>query len=86
MDPAFDGVQDFELLLRLSEQAREIRHIPEILYHWRAIPGSVAAGEDEKPGIGELQAAAVNAHLSRRGIPGSGRTPSHPPPPRSADP
>ena len=69
LDPAFDGAQDFELLLRLSERAREIRHVPEVLYHWRAIPGSVAAGEDQKPGIGELQAAAVSAHLRRRGIP-----------------
>ena len=76
LDPAYDGVQDFELLLRLSEHAREIRHIPEILYHWRAIPGSVAAGEDEKAGIAELQAAAVNAHLERRRI--AARAEPHP--------
>jgi GT2 family glycosyltransferase len=79
LDPAFDGVQDFELLLRLSERAREVRHVPEVLYHWRAIPGSVAAGEDEKPGIGELQASAVTAHLKRRRIPARAEpNPIHP--------
>jgi GT2 family glycosyltransferase len=69
LDPAFDTVQDFELLLRLSERTERIRHIPEILYHWRAIPGSIALGEDEKEGITDLQARAVQAHLGRRGIP-----------------
>jgi O-antigen biosynthesis protein len=68
LDPAFDKVQDFELLLRLSEGTERIHHIPEVLYHWRAIPGSIALGEDEKEGVSELQARAVNAHLSRRGI------------------
>ncbi|MGA9636268.1 MAG: glycosyltransferase, partial [Solirubrobacterales bacterium] len=67
-DPAFDTIQDFELLLRLSERTRRIHHIPRILYHWRAIPGSIALSEAEKPGVTELQASAVNAHLRRFGI------------------
>jgi GT2 family glycosyltransferase len=69
LDPAFDTIQDFELLLRLSEHTDRIRHIPEILYHWRAIPGSIALSEEEKgSAVTELQASAVNAHLSRCGI------------------
>ena len=68
LDPAFDTIQDFELLLRLSERTDRILHVPEILYHWRAIPGSIALGEDEKRGVSELQARAVNAHLGRRRI------------------
>jgi glycosyltransferase involved in cell wall biosynthesis len=68
LDPAFDTIQDFDLLLRLSERTERIRHVPEILYHWRAVPGSIALGEDEKEGVSELQARAVNAHLGRRGI------------------
>jgi glycosyltransferase involved in cell wall biosynthesis len=68
LDPAFDTIQDFELLLRLSERTDRILHVPEILYHWRAIPGSIALGEDEKQGVSELQARAVNAHLGRRRI------------------
>jgi GT2 family glycosyltransferase len=68
LDSAFDTVQDFELLLRLSEHTERIHHIPEVLYHWRAVPGSIALGEDEKEGVSELQARAVNAHLARRGV------------------
>jgi O-antigen biosynthesis protein len=67
-DPAFDSIQDFELLLRISEQTPRVHHIPETLYHWRAIPGSIALGETEKEGVTRLQARAVDAHLRRRGI------------------
>jgi GT2 family glycosyltransferase len=68
LDSDFDGIQDFELLLRLSERTDRIHHIDRILYHWRAIPGSIALGASEKPGVTELQARAVNDHLNRRGI------------------
>jgi GT2 family glycosyltransferase len=68
LDPAFDTIQDFDLALRLSERTDRIHHVPEVLYHWRAIPGSIALGEEEKSGVTELQARAVNAHLGRRGI------------------
>lgn len=62
----FDGVQDYELILRASEQTTKIAHIPKILYHWRKIPGSVALGLNEKGDkIQQLQAKAVNAHLER---------------------
>jgi O-antigen biosynthesis protein len=67
LDPAFDGVQDFELMLRVSERTDRIEHIPRVLYHWRKIPHSVAASLDAKEGISELQAAAVNRHLERSG-------------------
>jgi GT2 family glycosyltransferase len=76
MDRRFDGVQDFDFLLRLSERTGRIRHIPKILYHWRSVPGSLASGEHEKRGIGELQAAAVNAHLNRCHV--SARAEPHP--------
>lgn len=66
-DSAFDKIQDFELILRLSELTDRIRHIPRILYHWRAIPGSIAAGALEKSGVPELQARAVTEHLGRIG-------------------
>ena len=66
-DPGFDKIQDFELILRLSELTDRIRHIPRILYHWRAIPGSIAAGALEKSGVPELQARAVTEHLRRIG-------------------
>jgi GT2 family glycosyltransferase len=65
LDPAFDGIQDFELLLRMSERTDRIQHIDRVLYHWRATAGSVALDPSEKPGIDELQARAVNDHLRR---------------------
>jgi GT2 family glycosyltransferase len=68
LDSSFDGVQDFELMLRLSELTSRIEHVPRILYHWRKLPGSVAASPGAKQGIPELQAAAVNAHLERCGL------------------
>jgi O-antigen biosynthesis protein len=68
-DSTFDGVQDYEFMLRLSERTAAIRHIPEALYKWRAIAGSIAAGGDEKSGIEEKQVQAVNAHINRLGLP-----------------
>jgi len=67
-DPAFDTIQDFEFMLRVSERTDRIHHIPQTLYHWRAIPGSIAAGTDQKSGVEELQPKAVSAHLERLGI------------------
>lgn len=68
-DSTFDGVQDYEFLLRLSESEARIAHLPRVLYHWRKTPGSIAERVDAKPQIGELQARAVNAQLARVGLP-----------------
>ena len=68
-DPAFDGVQDFEFMLRVSETGARIGHIPRVLYHWRKTPGSIAEATDAKPQIGALQQSAVNAHLARVKLP-----------------
>ncbi len=67
-DTAFDTIQDFEFMLRISERTERIHHIPRILYHWRAIPGSIAAGTEQKQGVEELQARAVSEHLERIGV------------------
>jgi GT2 family glycosyltransferase len=68
-DSTYDGVQDFEFMLRLSEASSRIGHIPAILYHWRKTPGSVAERTGAKPQIGLLQERAVNAHLERVRLP-----------------
>ena len=67
-DARFDKVQDYELMLRVSEVTDRIRHIPKILYHWRAVAGSVAASTSAKTNIEELQVSAVAAHLNRLGV------------------
>jgi GT2 family glycosyltransferase len=68
-DSAFNGVQDFEFMLRLSETEVRIGHIPSVLYHWRKTPGSIAEKTNAKPDIGALQERAVNAHLERMKLP-----------------
>lgn len=66
LDSRFDGVQDYEFMLRASEHTSKIAHIPKVLYHWQKIPGSVALGLNEKGDkIQQLQAKAVNTHLER---------------------
>lgn len=64
----FEGSQDYDLILRVTERARRIVHIPEVLYHWRAIEGSAAAAADAKPYAVEAGRRAVEEHLGRCGI------------------
>jgi glycosyltransferase involved in cell wall biosynthesis len=64
-----EGSQDYDLALRFIEQIdeKQIRHIPKILYHWRAIEGSVALSSDEKPYAHERARAALREHFERTG-------------------
>ena len=66
----FEGSQDHDLVLRVTEQAREVVHIPRVLYHWRVIPGSTAENIDNKPFAWDAGVRAVSAHLTRVGIAG----------------
>lgn len=68
---AYDGSQDFDLVLRLCERARRIVHIPEILYYWRAHPKSVADNIAAKPYAVDAGRRAVEAHLARTGVAGT---------------
>jgi GT2 family glycosyltransferase len=66
----FEGSQDYDLALRVIENIGEdqIRHIPKILYHWRAISGSVALDANEKPYAHERARAAIREHFERTGV------------------
>lgn len=64
----FDGAQDFDLVLRASEKARSISHLPQVLYFWRAVPGSTAAEYDAKPYAFVSARKAVLEHCDRVGI------------------
>lgn len=66
--PGYDGSQDWDLVLRVTEAAREIVHLPEALYHWRAVPTSVLSGEDVKPYAYEAGKRAIEDHCARVGI------------------
>jgi GT2 family glycosyltransferase len=48
LNPDCDGSQDYDLILRASEAASEIRHVPKVLYHWRATEGSTAVTQENK--------------------------------------
>jgi glycosyltransferase involved in cell wall biosynthesis len=65
-----DGSQDHDLVLRVTERARHIVHVPKVLYHWRAVAGSTAGGIDAKPYAWEAGRAAVQRHLDRCEIAG----------------
>ena len=67
---AFDGSQDYDLILRLTEQAERIRHIPKILYYWRAHRDSVAESVGAKPYVIEAAHKAIRGHLERIGLTG----------------
>jgi GT2 family glycosyltransferase len=71
LDPMFDGAQDWDLVLRVTEKARRVVHIPEILYHWRTLPASTSvAGGGAKPHATEAARRAIDAHLARTGVQG----------------
>ncbi|WP_446905044.1 glycosyltransferase [Aeromonas veronii] len=65
----FEGAQDYDLALRVLEsiQPKQVIHIPRILYHWRAIPGSTALGADEKDYAAIAARKVISEHLVRTG-------------------
>lgn len=67
----YEGSQDYDLALRVIEQipASNIRHIPHVLYHWRAILGSVAMDPYQKEYAHEAARNAIRSHLKRMDIP-----------------
>jgi len=66
----FEGSQDWDLALRVVEQLRDdqIAHIPKILYHWRAHPGSTALLLAEKNYPVEAARRALTGHFERTGV------------------
>lgn len=67
----FDGSQDYDLILRATEQAKHIVHIPKILYNWRISSTSVASGAAAKPYAYEAAKRAILASIERHGIQGA---------------
>src|SRR5262249_8741099 len=80
-----DFAQDYDLALRIvahiqnEERAKSghgggeeqrIRHIPDVLYHWRKIPGSTALDHQAKPKAPGVAIPAVQSHLGAGGRPG----------------
>jgi GT2 family glycosyltransferase len=70
----FDGSQDFDVMLRATEQARRVVHIPRVLYHWRVVAGSAAGDPEAKPWAYSASRRALEDAVVRRGIDGSVET------------
>jgi GT2 family glycosyltransferase len=66
----FEGSQDYDLALRITEKTDRIYHIPKVLYHWRMAPGSAAASSEAKPYAYDAARRALTEHLSHKRIPG----------------
>lgn len=68
----YDGAQDYDILLRMSEETNKIVHIPQILYHWRVHSLSTAkSGGTAKPYAYESGVKAVQSHIDRIGLKGT---------------
>ncbi len=63
----FDGSQDHDMILRLTDRAQHIVHVPKLLYYWRSHAGSVASDISAKPYAIEAAKGAVADHLRRHG-------------------
>jgi Glycosyl transferase family 2 len=69
----FDGSQDHDLLLRVTERTAQIARVPRVLYGWRRVPGSMAHDPSAKPAATVAGARAVADALARRGLDGPSR-------------
>ena len=68
----YDGAQDYDLILRMSENTDKIVHIPKVLYHWRVHSLSTAQhGGTAKPYAYEAGIKAIQSHIDRLGLKGT---------------
>ncbi len=65
---SFDGSQDHDMILRLTDRAGKVVHIPQLLYYWRSHQASVAADISAKPYAIEAAKKAVGDHLTHHGF------------------
>ncbi len=63
----YEGAQDYDLVLRMSERTSRIDHIPRILYHWRKLPQSAASAGNAKPWALDAGRRALEDAMRRRG-------------------
>jgi GT2 family glycosyltransferase len=66
----FDGSQDHDMILRLTDNAKKIVHVPRVMYYWRSHAGSVASGIEAKPYAIAAAKGAVAEHLKKHGFEG----------------
>lgn len=64
---AFDGAQDYDFVLRFTEHVGRVAHVPKVLYHWRAIPGSTAVSMGSKDYVIDAAVRALTERVERTG-------------------
>ena len=69
-DKRYDGAQDYDLVMRISEITDHIGHVPQILYHWREIEGSTALDMGAKAYLSKATEDLKKAAMERRGLRG----------------
>ncbi len=67
----FDGSQDYDLFLRLTEKTSKIYHIQKVLYHWRMLESSTSANSEAKPEAIERGRVVLQETLKRRDVEGT---------------
>lgn len=66
--PKFDGSQDHDMILRLTDKAKKVVHVPKLMYYWRSHAGSVASGIEAKSYAIAAAKGAVAEHLKQHGF------------------
>ena len=66
--PEYDGAQDYDFIFRCTENAKQICHIPKVLYHWRCHPNSTASNPESKLYAFTAGSRAIMDHYKRVGI------------------
>ena len=64
----FDGSQDHDMILRLTDKAKKVVHVPKLMYYWRSHSGSVASGIQAKTYAVDAAKGAVADHLRKHGF------------------
>ena len=67
LNPACDGGQDYDFILRTTDRATRVEHIPRVLYHWRVSSSSTATTIDNKSFAVESARLALQLHAERTG-------------------
>lgn len=68
LDNRFEGAQDYDFVLRATEKAKCIKHIPKLLYHWREHAASTSFNSESKRYAYDAGRRALKAHYERMGI------------------
>jgi len=67
----YEGAQDWDLFIRVSEATGKVRHIPKVLYSWRVHAASTAQDTDAKPYVYDAQKKLLQDHVARIGAKGT---------------